>query len=154
MVHHGPVTGLWPHLGGGALARGDKVVAAARSVKSLSDLAEEYGDAVLPLALDVTKREKVEAVIPKAHARFGRLDVVINNAGYASLGAVEEATEAGVRGIRNELLWRARGDPDGAAAAAHARRRAYPGRIQRRGGLRRSGHELLQRLQMGLRSAA
>jgi len=83
------------HLGGGALARGDKVVAAARSVKSLSDLAEEYGDAVLPLALDVTKREKVEAVIPKAHARFGRLDVVINNAGYASLGAVEEATEQG-----------------------------------------------------------
>ena len=65
----------------GALARGDKVVATARSVESLSDLAEKYGDAVLTLALDVTKREQVEAVIPKAHAHFGRLDVVINNAG-------------------------------------------------------------------------
>ena len=76
----------------GALARGDKVVATARSVESLSGLAEKYGDAVLPLALDVTKCEQVEAVIPKAHAHFGRLDVVINNAGYALLGAVEEAT--------------------------------------------------------------
>jgi NAD(P)-dependent dehydrogenase (short-subunit alcohol dehydrogenase family) len=81
----------------GALARGDKVVATARSVDSLSHLAEKYGDAVLPLALDVTKREQVEAVIPKAHAHFGRLDVVINNAGYALLGAVEEAAEAEVR---------------------------------------------------------
>ncbi len=81
----------------GALARGDKVVATARSAESLADLAKKYGDAVLPLALDVTKREQVKAVIPKAHAHFGRLDVVINNAGYALLGAVEEATEAEVR---------------------------------------------------------
>jgi len=81
----------------GALSRGDKVVATARSLESLSDLAKKYGDAVLPLALDVTKREQVEAVIPKAHAHFGRLDVVINNAGYALLGAVEEAAEADVR---------------------------------------------------------
>ncbi len=81
----------------GALERGDKVVATARSVESLSGLAEKYGDAVMPLALDVTKREQVEAVIPKAHAHFGRLDVVINNAGYALLGAVEEAAEAAVR---------------------------------------------------------
>ncbi len=57
----------------GALARGDKVVATARSVDSLSGLAKKYGDAVLPLALDVTKREQVQAVIPKAHAHFGRL---------------------------------------------------------------------------------
>jgi len=81
----------------GALERGDKVVATARSVESLAGLAEKYGEAVLPLALDVTKREQVEAVIAKAHAHFGRLDVVINNAGYALLGAVEEAAEADVR---------------------------------------------------------
>ena len=48
----------------GALERGDKVVATARSVDSLSGLVEKYGDAVLPLALDVTKREQVEEVIP------------------------------------------------------------------------------------------
>jgi NADP-dependent 3-hydroxy acid dehydrogenase YdfG len=48
----------------GALARGDQVVATARSVEALSGLAETYGDAVLPLALDVTRREQVEAVTP------------------------------------------------------------------------------------------
>lgn len=81
----------------GALARGDKVVATARSAAALSELSERYGDAVLPLALDVTKRDQVEAAVAKAHAHFGRLDVVINNAGYALLGAVEEASEADIR---------------------------------------------------------
>ena len=81
----------------GALARGDKVVATARSVEALSGLADTYGDAVLRLALDVTKREQIETVIAQAHAYFGRLDVVINNAGYPLLGAVEEATETEVR---------------------------------------------------------
>jgi len=47
-------------------------VATARSVEALSGLADTYGDAVLPLALDVTTREQVEAVIAKAHAHFGR----------------------------------------------------------------------------------
>jgi NADP-dependent 3-hydroxy acid dehydrogenase YdfG len=81
----------------GALARGDKVVATARSAASLSGLVEKYGDSVLTLALDVTKRDQIEAVIPKAFAHFGRLDVVINNAGYALLGAVEEASDADIR---------------------------------------------------------
>jgi NADP-dependent 3-hydroxy acid dehydrogenase YdfG len=82
----------------GALARGDKVVATARSAATLSELSGIYGDAVLPLALDVTKRDQVEAAVAKAHAHFGRLDVVVNNAGYALLGAIEEASEAEVRG--------------------------------------------------------
>jgi NADP-dependent 3-hydroxy acid dehydrogenase YdfG len=81
----------------GALARGDQVVATARSITSLAELSEKYGDAVLPLALDVTDRQQIEVVVPQAHAHFGRLDVVINNAGYALLGAIEEATEADVR---------------------------------------------------------
>jgi len=66
----------------GALERGDKVAATARSVEALSDLAKKYGDAVLPLALDVTKREQVEAVI-RRRMPTSALDVVINNAGYA-----------------------------------------------------------------------
>jgi len=81
----------------GALERGDKVVATARSTTAFSELSKQYGDAILPLALDVTKRDQVEAVVAHAHAYFGRLDVVINNAGYALLGAVEEASEADVR---------------------------------------------------------
>jgi NAD(P)-dependent dehydrogenase (short-subunit alcohol dehydrogenase family) len=81
----------------GALERGDKVVATARSTTAFSELSKRYGNAILPLALDVTKRDQVEAVVAQAHAHFGRLDVVINNAGYALLGAVEEASEADAR---------------------------------------------------------
>jgi NAD(P)-dependent dehydrogenase (short-subunit alcohol dehydrogenase family) len=81
----------------GALKRGDKVVATARSTTAFAELSKRYGDAVLPLALDVTRRDQVEAVVAQAHAHFGRLDVVINNAGYALLAAVEEASEADVR---------------------------------------------------------
>jgi len=80
-----------------ALNRGDKVVATARKVAAVADLAERYGDAVLPLALDVTNAEQVRNVIAQAHAHFGKLDVVINNAGYALVSAVEEASDADIR---------------------------------------------------------
>jgi NAD(P)-dependent dehydrogenase (short-subunit alcohol dehydrogenase family) len=79
-----------------ALERGDKVVATARSTQSLADLAERYGDRLLPLALDVTNPEQARSVVAQAHAHFGRLDVIVNNAGYALVGAVEEAAEADV----------------------------------------------------------
>lgn len=80
-----------------ALARGDKVAATARGIAGVADLADRYGDAVLPLALDVTDATQVREVVAKAHAHFGKLDIVINNAGYALLGAVEETSEADVR---------------------------------------------------------
>ncbi|GJE28162.1 SDR family oxidoreductase [Methylobacterium organophilum] len=80
-----------------ALARGDKVAATARSAASVADLAERYGDAVLPLALDVTDPDQVGRAVARAHERFGRLDVVVNNAGYALVGAIEETSEADVR---------------------------------------------------------
>ena len=80
-----------------ALARGDRVAATARSVAGVADLAERYGDAVLPLALDVTDTDQVDRGVARAHERFGRLDVVVNNAGYALVGAVEETSEADVR---------------------------------------------------------
>lgn len=80
-----------------ALKRGDKVVATARSVADVTSLADVFGDAVLPLALDVTNRAQVAEVVATAHAHFGRLDIVLNNAGYALVGAIEEANEAEVR---------------------------------------------------------
>jgi NAD(P)-dependent dehydrogenase (short-subunit alcohol dehydrogenase family) len=80
-----------------ALARGDRVAATARSVSSLDALVESYGDAVLPLALDVTDKAAIDAAVAQAHERFGRLDVVVNNAGYGHFGTVEEVTEAEAR---------------------------------------------------------
>ncbi|MEN3533903.1 SDR family NAD(P)-dependent oxidoreductase [Microbispora sp. ZYX-F-249] len=80
-----------------ALRRGDRVVATARDVSALKPLADEFGDAVLPLSLDVTHREAAFAAVARAVERFGGIDVAVNNAGYGLFGAVEEVTEAQAR---------------------------------------------------------
>lgn len=80
-----------------ALEKGDKVAATARNTDTLNDLVEKYGDAVLPLQLDVTDRDRVFAAVKQAHDTFGSLDVVINNAGYGLFGTVEEITEQQLR---------------------------------------------------------
>src|SRR3954466_14562581 len=80
-----------------ALERGDSVAATARDTATLDDLAAKYGDALLPLPLDVTDRDAAFAAVEKAHERFGRLDVVVNNAGYGHFGMVEELSEQEVR---------------------------------------------------------
>jgi NAD(P)-dependent dehydrogenase (short-subunit alcohol dehydrogenase family) len=76
-----------------ALAAGDRVAATARDTSSLDDLVAEHGDAVLPIELDVTNRDGVFAAVQQAHETFGRLDVVVNNAGYGVSGAIEELSE-------------------------------------------------------------
>lgn len=80
-----------------ALERGDRVAATARSVDRLDDLRTRYGDTLLVRALDVTDREGVTRAIHAAHEHFGRLDIVVNNAGYGQFGMVEELTEAEIR---------------------------------------------------------
>jgi NAD(P)-dependent dehydrogenase (short-subunit alcohol dehydrogenase family) len=80
-----------------ALERGDLVVATARDVSTLDGLVTKHGDAVVSIALDVTDKAAVEAAMARAHERFGRLDVVVNNAGYGLFGAVEELSEEQVR---------------------------------------------------------
>ncbi|WP_156688327.1 SDR family oxidoreductase [Mycobacterium sp. Marseille-P9652] len=80
-----------------ALERGDKVAATARNTDTLDDLVDRYGDAVLPIRLDVTDREADFAAVKQAHDHFGRLDIVVNNAGYGQFGFIEELSEQDAR---------------------------------------------------------
>jgi NAD(P)-dependent dehydrogenase (short-subunit alcohol dehydrogenase family) len=80
-----------------ALARGDRVAATARTVESLQPLVGQYGDQVLPLRLDVTDRSAATTAVQEAAAAFGRLDVVVNNAGYGLFGMIEEISEQQAR---------------------------------------------------------
>src|ERR1700728_2803796 len=80
-----------------ALERGDRVAGTARDPSTLDDLKAEHDDALLPLALDVTDREAAFAAVKQAHEHFGRLDIVVNNAGYGHFGMVEEISEQEAR---------------------------------------------------------
>ncbi|MGH6963741.1 MAG: SDR family NAD(P)-dependent oxidoreductase, partial [Phenylobacterium sp.] len=80
-----------------ALARGDRVVATARDATTLQPLVARYGDNVLPLALNVDSKTAVDAAVAEAIARFGRIDVAVNNAGYGQFGTIEEVSEAEAR---------------------------------------------------------
>ena len=82
-----------------ALKRGDKVAATARKLDSIADLKEKYGENVLTLELDVTKPEQAKSAVEQAHAHFGRLDIVLNNAGYSLVGTIEESSADDIRAL-------------------------------------------------------
>lgn len=80
-----------------ALERGDRVVAAARDVEPLAELESRHPGALLRLPLDVSDRAAVREAVDRAAAAFGRLDIVVNNAGGLLFGMLEEATEEQIR---------------------------------------------------------
>jgi NAD(P)-dependent dehydrogenase (short-subunit alcohol dehydrogenase family) len=80
-----------------ALERGDLVAASSRRLADVAELSGRFGERVLPLALDVRDRAAAAPALAAAHERFGRIDVLINNAARPLSGAVEEVTEAEVR---------------------------------------------------------
>ncbi|MGW6601043.1 SDR family NAD(P)-dependent oxidoreductase [Streptomyces sp. NPDC055036] len=88
-----------------ALEADDNVVATARKPEQLGDLVERYGDRVLPVALDVTDRSAAAAGLRAALDRFGRVDVVVNNAGYANTSAVETTPEDDFRRQFDTNFW-------------------------------------------------
>ncbi|MGW0214747.1 SDR family oxidoreductase [Micromonospora chokoriensis] len=92
----GASRGLGRAFADAALDRGDQVAAASRSIAQ-SDVDERHADRLLVLPLDVTDRAAVVAAVDSAVAHFGRLDIVVNNAGTMSMGMVEEFTEAEAR---------------------------------------------------------
>ena len=101
----GSSRGLGRALVQAALDAGDLVVATARRPEQLAGFAERYGDRVLPLALDVTDADAVRAAVDAGVERFGRLDVVVNNAGYANVAPVETGDEADFRAQFETNFW-------------------------------------------------
>jgi len=92
-------TGLGRALAQHALERGDRVAVTARNRAAVTDLAAGYGDRALALALDVTDPASVAAAVRACEHTFGRIDVLVNNAGYGYLAAIEEGEDAGVRAL-------------------------------------------------------
>jgi NAD(P)-dependent dehydrogenase (short-subunit alcohol dehydrogenase family) len=88
-----------------ALQAGDRVAATARRPEQLADLTQEHGAQVLPLALDVTDASAVSTAVSAAAEHFGRLDVVVNNAGYANLAPVETGGEEDFRAQFETNFW-------------------------------------------------
>lgn len=79
------------------LKNGDKVAATARRPEQLQELKEKYGEQILPLQLDVTNKEQISAAVYKTIEQFGRIDVLVNNAGFGITGAAEAFTDEQVR---------------------------------------------------------
>ena len=88
----GSARGLGRAIAEAVLAAGDQLIATARNPQQLSDLVERYGDHVRAVALDVTDEQAAVAAVQLAVDTFGRLDVLVNNAGYGNLAAIEDTT--------------------------------------------------------------
>jgi NAD(P)-dependent dehydrogenase (short-subunit alcohol dehydrogenase family) len=93
----GSSRGLGRALAAAVLAKGHRLVATARNPEHLRDLVDQYGDRVRAVALDVTDATAARASIATAVSAFGRLDVVVNNAGYGNVSSIEHMTDADFR---------------------------------------------------------
>ncbi|MFY9903558.1 MAG: SDR family NAD(P)-dependent oxidoreductase [Terriglobales bacterium] len=94
----GSASGLGRHIAGAVLASGDRLVATARDTKSLVDLQKKYSDSLRTAVLDVTDEKAAYSAINVAVEAFGRLDVVVNNAGYAEFAPFEQLSAERRRG--------------------------------------------------------
>lgn len=92
-------TGFGRELAKLVLARGWRAVVTARKPEQIKDIAEGHGDRALVLPLDVTRPEQIDDVVAQAKQRFGRIDALVNNAGYGYLAAIEEGEDAEVRAM-------------------------------------------------------
>lgn len=92
----GSARGIGAEIAKAALAAGDTVVATGRNPEQLQKTYAAYGDRVLPVVLDVSNETQAIVAVDAAVARFGRIDVLVNNAGYGQLGLFEENDHADI----------------------------------------------------------
>jgi NAD(P)-dependent dehydrogenase (short-subunit alcohol dehydrogenase family) len=92
-------TGFGRELAKILLARGYRVVPTARDPAKVADLVEGHTATALALGLDVEKQPQIEAAVEAARRKFGRIDVLVNNAGYGYLAAIEEGDDADIRAM-------------------------------------------------------
>ena len=93
----GSSRGLGRNLTEAVLAKGDKVAATARNPEQLKDLVAKYPDQIFPIQLNVTDKDQVHLAVAQTIGRFGRIDVLVNNAGFGIIGATEAFTDEQVR---------------------------------------------------------
>jgi NAD(P)-dependent dehydrogenase (short-subunit alcohol dehydrogenase family) len=98
-------SGFGLHIAQAALERGDRVVATARRAEPLDDLVASAPDRALAVALDVTHADQIDSAVAAALERFGRIDVLVNNAGYGSIGAVEELDMDDLRSLMETMFF-------------------------------------------------
>jgi NAD(P)-dependent dehydrogenase (short-subunit alcohol dehydrogenase family) len=101
----GSARGFGRELVRAALDAGDAVAATARRPEQLADLVEVYADRILPLPLDVTDADAANAAITAARERFGRIDIVVNNAGYANVAPIETGEDSDFRAQFETNFW-------------------------------------------------
>ena len=90
-------TGFGREIARAALEAGHSVAVTARNVDAIADFVDQFGDRALALPLDVTNRDQITAVVGEVEKAFGGIDVLVNNAGYGYMAAVEEGEDAEVR---------------------------------------------------------
>jgi NAD(P)-dependent dehydrogenase (short-subunit alcohol dehydrogenase family) len=88
-----------------AIESGDRVAATARDLRQLDDLVAEYGDRIHAIGLDVTDSKNSGSAIAEAKQHFGRLDVVVNNAGYANVAPIETSDDDDFRAQFETNFW-------------------------------------------------
>ena len=93
----GCYTGIGREIARAAIEAGHSVAATARDASSVADFVEDFGDRAIALPLDVTDRDQIAAAVAATEAAFGGIDVLVNNAGYGYMAAVEEGDDAEVR---------------------------------------------------------
>lgn len=122
----GSASGLGRNIAEAVLESGDRLVATARDTKRLDDLVKKYGDSVRAVPLDVTDESAAQAAVQTAVAAFGRLDVVVNNAGYGDIAPFEQLSAERFKAVMDTNFYGGERHPRGRTAHARAKERLHP----------------------------